>query len=882
MKCNLPDREGFGTMEERCERTKTVHFHALGIEECLGEVDSDRQGLSDEEAQNRIGQCGKNVLPQKPPKAIWQLYLSQFKSPLIYILLVAALVSYMVGEMSDGHFILAALLINAAIGAYQEYSAEQKAQSLKKAVKTISLVLRSGSKVEISSEDVTIGDLVYLESGTKIPADMRLIETNDLRIDESLLTGESLEVSKDADFVSNDEKLSVSDRKNMVYAGTHAAYGRGIGVVTHIGIDTQIGSIASLLAESQGGVPPLVTRVEQFSLFFTKVIVAIVVVLVVLGVIREMEIREIFLLSVALAVAAIPEGLPVAITVALTVSSMVMSKRNVIVQKLSAMEGLGSCTAILSDKTGTLTLNQLSVHSFITPEHIYADDEPVDDIVYKAAILCNESSQKLEDGRTIFVGDQVDIALARYAMQGGSEYGLLPQKYRKVAMMPYESKNGYSAVSYEMEGQIHHFIKGSPEAVMQYMDLGDQQKEQLHKSVAQWAEKGYRIIALGHKIDLNRSISLQDFEYLGLAVMIDPLRPEARDSIQSAQEAGINVMIVTGDHPGTAFSIAKEVGIAENESEVMTGRELELWEERGGSVEEIGRKKVFARVSPAQKQKLVTLFQEMGNYVAVTGDGVNDAPALKYANIGVAMGKAGTDVARENSDLILIDDNFKSLVDGVKEGRVSYDNIRKIIFLMVSTGVAEIILIMTSMFLALPLPLLPLQLLWLNLIAEGLQTISLAFEKAEPDILKRKPRSPDEPIFNAIMVRRILVSGVYMGFVAFGTFYLLTQLGYSVDQARNSTLLLMVLFENLHVINARSETYSLGRINHFSNHFLIATIFLTQGLHILCMHIPFMQKTLHIEPVDIHLWLGLLLLSVGLVVIMEIDKWLAKKKLYGI
>ncbi len=869
-------------MKDRCRRIKTVHFHTLGVEECLSEVDSSLEGLGDEEVQNRIRQCGKNVLPQKPPKAIWQLYLSQFKSPLIYILLIAAFVSYLAGEISDGHFILVALLVNAAIGTYQEYSAEQKAQSLKKAVKTISLVLRSSSKVEISSEDVTIGDLVFLESGTKIPADMRLIETIDLRIDESLLTGESLEVSKDADFMSKDEKLPISDRKNMVYAGTHVGYGRGVGMVTHIGVDTQIGSIASLLAESQGGVPPLVTRVEQFSLFFTKVIIAIVVVLVILGVIRGMEAREIFLLAVALAVAAIPEGLPVAITVALTVSSMVMSRRNVIVQKLSAIEGLGSCTAILSDKTGTLTLNQLSVHSFVTPEHIYGTDDRVDDRVYKAAALCNESSQKLEEGKSLFVGDQVDIALARYAMLGGVEYSLLSQKYRKVAMIPYESKNGYSAVSYEYEDQIHHFLKGSPESVMLYINMEDEQKEQLRRSVFLWAEKGFRIIALGYKIDSNRSIDLQDFEYLGLAVLIDPLRPEARDSISAAQEAGINVMIVTGDHPGTAFSIAKEVGIAKNESEVMTGRELDLWEEEGGSIDEIARKKVFARVSPAQKQKLVTLFQKMGNYVAVTGDGVNDAPALKYANIGVAMGKSGTDVARENSDLILIDDNFKSLVDGVKEGRVSYDNIRKIVFLLVSTGVAEIILIMTSMFLALPLPLLPLQLLWLNLITEGLQTISLAFEKAEPDILKRKPRSPDEPIFNAIMIRRILVSGIYMGFVAFGTFYLLTQFGYSVDQARNGTLLLMILFENLHVINARSETQSLGRINHFSNLFLIATIFLTQGLHILCMHTPFMQKILQIAPVDISLWMGLLLLSVGLVAVMEIDKWFAGRKLNGI
>jgi magnesium-transporting ATPase (P-type) len=431
----------------------------------------------------------------------------------------------------------------------------------------------------------------------------------------------------------------------------------------------------------------------------------------------------------------------------------------------------------------------------------------------------------------------------------------------------------------ELDDTIYQFSKGSPETVLEHCSLTEEEKKDILKDVDAWALKGYRTIALAYKESSDESaINLKNFTYLGFVAIIDPVREESPHAIQKAQEAGIKVVMITGDHPNTALSISQELGIASTKEEVMSEKELLAWEDNGSKAEDLKDKSVFSRVTPAQKMKIVMAYQSLGHYVAVTGDGVNDAPALRHANIGVAMGKSGTDIAKASSDLILTDDNFASIVNGIEEGRRAHDNIRKVIYLLISTGFAELVLVMLSFISGMPLPLLPVQLLWLNLVTNGIQDVMLGFEKAEPGLLKRDPRSPKEPIFNRLMLRRIVVGGLYIGIVSFILFYFLLQGGESVESARNIVLLLMVLFENVHVFNSRTEINYLHKIGYRSSMLLILLVIFTQILHLSCMHIPFMQTVLSTQPVTFDIWLELAIIAVGLVIVMEFDKWITFRR----
>jgi len=851
-------------------------FYTQSVDETLQDLECTVDGLSSAEAKERSEHYGRNSLPEAKKNTPLQIFIEQFKSPIIYILIIATIVSFAIKEYTDAQFILAVLFINAFIGTYQEYTAGMKADALKKVLKTYVSVLRDGQKVEILNEDVTVGDVVFFESGVKVPADIRLIEMNDLQIDESLLTGESIDVQKDAAYISGDIDEPVGDRKNMLYAGSLVTKGRATGVVTAIGSQTEVGKIASLIASAETAKPPLILRMEKFSLNIAKIIAIFVTLIIVVGVYQESPLKEIFFLSVALAVSAIPEGLPVAITVVLSVASGVMSKRNVIVRKLSAIEGLGSCTLIASDKTGTMTQNRLSVEHFVTPEQIYSSNESVDKHVLLCAILCNESTFQKEDDEYIFVGDQVDVALSRYAL-GIDESLLGMQKdLTPIDEMPYEPVNQFSGMSYKLDSKKVHFIKGSPEVILSKCELESDTKPILEQ-VDEWAGKGFRNIALAYKVSDEDELAADAYIYLGFAAIIDPLREGVVEAISTAERAGVEVVMVTGDHPNTAFFIARELGIAISKDEVIGGLEVSHWQERGAPKDEIANKRVFARVSPEQKQLIVKTFQELGHFVAVTGDGVNDAPALKHANIGISMGKSGTDVARESSDLILTDDYFGSIVNGIEEGRVAYDNIRKVIHLLISTGFAEIVLVMLSMLFFIPIPLLPVQLLWLNLVTNGIQHVALGFEKAEPGVLKRKARDPKEAIFNKIMISRLVVGGLYMGISAFALFYTLLQFGYAEDMARNITLLLMVLFENVHVFNSRTENHSIFKVDYAKNKFLWMSVIVAQLIHVASMYTPFMQSVLDVQPVSLKMWTTLLLIALTLMVVMELEKFFRAK-----
>ena len=772
---------------------------------------------------------------------------------------------------------MAVLLINASLGSYQEYAAAMKAEGLKQAIRTIAKVIRDGRLVELDSVELTVGDVVLLDSGTKVPADLRLISSANLSVNESLLTGESLEVLKEAEFIHEEEAVQIADRRNMVYGGTYVGSGRGEGVVTAVGSATEIGKIALLLSRAVEGKAPLVVRMERLSMALAKAVAAVVALLLVVGFFKGMELYGLFFFAVALAVSAIPEGLPVAITVALTSASLAMARRNVIVRKLSAIEGLGSCTLIASDKTGTLTKNQLSVEAFVPHRSEEYGEEQLH-VTRLASVLCNEVTIDRREEELTFIGDQVDIALARHAITADEAYILAAKDYRKVDEIPYEPQNRFSAILVEKEGSAFEFIKGSPETVLGFCDLSEMEREEVMGEVASWAAKGYRNIALAYKHAKGNAIELSYFTYLGFMAIIDPIRDESTDAVRRAQEAGIVVAMVTGDHPHTAFYISKQLGIASSEAEVMDGLELQRWQEEGAAPEAIAAIRVFARVNPEQKQAIVRAFQHLGHFVAVTGDGVNDAPALRHANIGIAMGKSGTDIARSTGKLILTDDNFASIINGIEEGRRAYDNIRKVIFLLVSTGFAEIVLVLLAFLSGQPLPLLPVQLLWLNLVTNGIQDVMLGLEKAEPGLLKRPPRPPNERVFNPLMLRRVLISGLYIGVTAFVIFYGLLQSGVGEFAARNVTLLLMVLFENVHVFNSRTEVNYLHRMRYKNSAALIALVLFTQLLHVGCMYVPFTQQLLSLEPVSFQVWSVMFAVALGLVAVMEGDKWRSRRR----
>lgn len=859
-----------------------MNYHALSAGEALNRLDTDVFGLSSSEAQKREQEYGLNVLPSRPEPTILEHFIRQFKSSLVYILLAAALLSLVIKEYTDAGFIMVVLLLNAVIGTYQEYSSSQKAKHLRNLILTKATVLRDGEAHEIESSHIVPGDILLFEPGTKVSCDIRLLEAKNLMVDESLLTGESVDIFKDADFISEDDSLIIAERKNMLFAGTFISSGRAKGIAIATGAHTEAGKIAQLLSQKSRAKIPLLEKMERLSFTISLFMMVTIIILFILGALKGISFFTLFLFSVALAVAAIPEGLPVAITVALTSASLAMSKRNVIVRKLAAIEGLGACTLIASDKTGTLTQNRLSVEYFISPTEVYDTDimGKEHEMVYLASILCNEMHyEEAKEGKVEFFGDQVDIALARFAADADESYVTAAKAYRKIDEIPYEPVNKFSAVMMELDGEIMQFSKGSPETVLSHCKNSDEEKIRILESVDEWAMKGYRTIALAFKESGDEeAITLNNFTYLGFVAIIDPVRKEAPEAVRKAQNAGIKVVMITGDHPNTALSIAQELGIAENKNDVMNEKALSEWEQNGAKAEVIKDKSVFSRVTPSQKMKIVKAFQNLGHYVAVTGDGVNDSPALRHANIGVAMGESGTDIAKSSSDIIITDDNFSSIVNGIEEGRRAHDNIRKVIYLLITTGFAELLLVIFSFIAGLPLPLLPVQLLWLNLVSNGIEDVVLGLEKAEPGLLQRKPRPPKEPIFNTLMLRRIAVGGLYIGIVSFTLFYMLLESGFDEQSARNVVLLMMVLFENIHIFNARSETNYLHRIAYRNSLFLIFWVLFTQLLHLAAMHTPFMQEILSVEPVSLEMWSMLLGLALGLVVVMEADKWVQLRK----
>ena len=880
--------------------------HAFPGDEILVAHHSSKHGLTHAEASTRLEQNGPNSLPETKPAGIGMVFLHQFASPLIYVLIIAAFLSVIIQEWSDAGFIAAVLVINGMIGTIQEYSAQRAATALRSLVSTRCLVLRDADSYEIDAEDLVTGDIILLESGDKIPADVRLLASHDLEVDESLLTGESTAVLKDADLVLETDTI-LADRRNMLFAGSLVERGRGRGVVVNTALDTELGHIAESVLAKPPTKAPLLIRMEKFTHRVAIIVAVAAIIMAAISLSRGMPLSEIFLLAVALAVSVIPEGLPVALTVALAIGMRRMARRNVIIRKLIAVESLGSCTFIATDKTGTLTVNQLTARSIAlpnsepwnvtgsgiepegginTPQGKLDDNEKaLLDRLCQTAVLANEGFLSHRGDGWVHHGDAVDIALLVMAHKASTTKAETVNACPEIATIPFESERLFSASLNEVNNKQCAFVKGALERLLPMCSTmaalkGDAvlNSQLLEDQARELASQGYRVIALASgeiKLGEGEVFSeehLNGLTLTGLIGMIDPLRPEAKAAIAKCQKAGIEVAMITGDHPVTAMAIAKELDLIKRSDQIITGPELKHFAEDGTMDELIREARVFARVEPQQKLEIVQSLQRNGHFVAVSGDGANDAPALRAAHVGVAMGKSGTDVARETADLIIADDNFSSIVAGVEEGRIAYGNVRKVIFLLISTGMAELVLFALALLTGLPLPLLAVHLLWLNLVTNGIQDVALAFEPGEGNELNRPPRSPRDPIFNRIMIERVVISALAIGIVAFFLFQWLLNQGYTVDEARNGTLLLMVLFENIHVFNCRSETRSVFQHNPLLNPILLFGTAAAQLIHIGAMYTPWISDVLHIQPVSPQHWLQLLGLAFTVLVIMELHK----------
>ncbi len=841
-------------------------YHNQSIEQIKEKLKTNENGLNEEEVLKRQKENGRNVIPTSPKKTILNIFIEQFMSPIVFILIIAAIFSIITKSYSDSIFIFLVIIINAIIGTYQEWSSERSAEKLQNMIKIKVKVLRDGTQKEINSEDVVVGDVIVLESGDKVVADIRLYETNNLEIDESILTGES--ISKIKDEKLNDSEVPISDRTNIAYAGTIVTKGRGRGIVVSIGGDTEFGKVADKVLTSEETKSPLVIRMEKFIKQISIGFVILASVLSLMLYFKGYKIQEIFQNVIALTVSAIPEGLTIAMTIVLSIASSKMAKKNVIVKKLNAVESLGSCSVIATDKTGTLTANEQTAKRIILPdgtssyikgvgyndigeveyeENISVPDKENIEEIAKLGALNNEATLKTENGKWIYHGDAIDIAFL--ALSQKMQVKLDEQVVKNI---PYESQQKFSAVFYtHNDKEIFCTVKGATEKILEfckYMQVNGK-NEKLDKSiilnqVEDLSKQGFRIIAMAKGKSKKDKNVPHDMTFLGLVAFVDPIREDVVEAIQMCNSAGIKVVMITGDHPLTANAIGERLGI----------------------------KEIHARVSPIEKLEIVEKLKDEDEFVAVTGDGVNDSPALKAANIGVAMG-SGTDIAKETGNMIIVDDNFSTIVKGIEEGRKAYNNIRKVIYLLLSTGFSEIILYTLSIICGLPIPLTAIQLLWLNLISNGIQGDALAFEKDIEDVMRKKVRKRDESIINRLLISEIAISSFVMAIIEFIFYvYLLKIKQPDITAIRTYMLTLMVFMENIHIFNCRSESISCFKIPGLNNRFLIFSIIITSLIQLMIIRIPTVAEFFGLTTLPIENAGLLFILTIPLIYIMELFK----------
>ena len=867
-----------------------VAWHVLTAPAVAQQLTVDPQmGLSADEVARRLSTYGLNAIQEHRARSPWRMLLDQFTDFMILVLIAAAIISGMIGEPPDAIAIMVIVLLNGVIGFIQEYRAERAVAALKLLAAPNAKVLREGKPATIPASQLVPGDVVALEPGDGVPADMRLVETVQLKVEEAVLTGESVPVEKQARPLPEVE-LPLGDRLNMAYKGTLVTYGRGTGLVVGTGMHTELGKIATLLREEEEVKTPLQKRLAQFGQRLALVALAICAMVFLVGVLRGESVILMFLTAVSLAVAAIPEALPAVVTVSLAFGARKMVKKQALIRRLPAVETLGSVTYICSDKTGTLTLNKMQVVQVIVAGQVAARVPSVGEqgeagrLFGQALALSNDAVRQDLDR---VLGDPTEVALYVAARDAGYDKERLQIHAPRLAELPFDSDRK-CMTTFHQEGEgLVAFTKGAPEQVVAQCERGwlgmesvPMKQEAILAQAERMAANGLRVLAVAFRKwprlpeDLVPNQAERDLIFLGLVGLLDPPRPEAQEAVKLCQSAGITPVMITGDHPATARAIAVRLGIITNDDVVMTGQELaplsiEEFEEH------VERIRVYARAAPVQKIKIVKALQDKGEFVAMTGDGVNDAPALRRADIGVAMGVTGTDVAREASHMILLDDNFATIVAAVREGRRIFDNIRRFIKYTMTSNAGEIWTIFLAPFLGLPIPLLPIHILWINLVTDGLPGLALAAEPEERGIMQRPPRPPKESIFARGMWQDILWVGLLMGGVS-----LITQAwAYHTGHAHWQTMVFTVLTLSQmgNVLAIRSERESFFTLGPLTNRPLLGAVLLTFALQMGTIYIPALNPIFKTEPLDRDELLVCLALSSVVFIGVEIQKWLIRR-----
>ncbi len=887
-------------------------WHALAPTRALDALESSSAGLTSEEAARRLLEHGPNRLPEVKQRGPLVRFLAQFHNLLIYVLLAAGAVTALLHHWLDAGVILGVVVINALIGFIQEGKAEDALKAIRRMLSPKTLVMRDERRVTLPATELVPGDLVPLQAGDKVPADLRLLQCKGLQIDEAALTGESTPVDKRTDALASSTVLA--DRYCMAYSGTLVTHGQGLGVVAETGADTELGRISALVAEVQQLTTPLLRQMGQFGRWLTGAILALAGASFSFGVlVRDYTAAEMFLAAVGLAVAAIPEGLPAIMTITLAIGVQRMAARNAIIRRLPAVETLGTVAVICSDKTGTLTRNEMTVRRLLAAGrelrvsgtgydphgdfHLGAQDHPLDADpaairLLRAAVLCNDAAVKCRDGEWEVQGDPMEAALLIAGVKAGldaeTERGLLP----RTDLIPFDSAHQFMAtLHHSHDGEACIFLKGAPERVLALCTRQLDAQGEAPLSAELWQERvramaagGYRVLAVAEKTGRSGRSALDfadvdgDMLLLGLLGLIDPARPEALEATVKCRRAGIRVKMITGDHAVTAAAIARKIGLDKTE-DVLTGGEIDAMDDTALG-RRVGAVDVYARVSPEHKLRLVAALQAQGAVVAMTGDGVNDAPALKRADVGVAMGAKGTEAAKEAAEMVLTDDNFASIVDAVEEGRTVYDNLRKAILFILPTNGGEALVILGAILFGFhQFPLTPVQILWVNMITAVTLALALAFEPPEPGVMERPPRNPKEPVLTGMFLWRIaFVSLILMG-GTFGLFHWEMAQGAGIEQGRTVAVNTLVMFEIFYLFNSRYITAPvLNRAGLFGNPYILLAVGLLLVFQLCFTYLAPLQTLFDTAPLDALTWLRIVLVGASVLVLVELEKAVFRRR----
>lgn len=894
-----------------------MDWYRKNIENTIEEISSDSNtGLSKEEVNIRLEKHGPNELKETEREGLMSKILYQFKDFLVLILIGASIVSILVGEVKDSIVIIAIVIINATLGIIQEGRAEKALEALKKMASPNAKVIREGQLNTVPANTLVPGDLVVLEAGDIIPADLRLIESSNLKIEEASLTGESVPVEKNASNVFDDE-VPLGDRNNMAYMSTVVTYGRGKGVVVGTSGNTEIGKIAELIQTFEDETTPLQKKLDQLGKYLGIGCLVVCGIVFAVGLYQGRKLLDMFMVAISLAVAAIPEGLPAIVTIVLALGMNKMVKRNAIVKKLLAVETLGCTTVICSDKTGTLTQNEMTVVKTFTDNNIvevtgkgYApegefllNNEPLDiedtsglKLLLSIGTLCNDATLDYvaEDNIYRVLGDPTEGALVTLAKKGKLSNGDLSSKYPRVNEIPFDSERKMMTTFHEnyIENKVVSFTKGAPDIILKRCNsiflngkiqpLTEEIRKEIESTNSGFSQDALRVLAFSFRTHdaLPSEISSETIEndliFVGLVGMIDPPRTEAKDAISICKEAGINTIMITGDYKETAFAIGRDLGMADNIKNAMTGEELNKISDEELR-EKVKTTNVFARVAPEHKVRIVDALKYNGEITAMTGDGVNDALALKRADIGISMGITGTDVAKNTAEVILTDDNFASIVSAVEEGRIIYSNIRKFVFFLLSCNVGEILIVFLSILFNLQVPLLPIQLLWLNLITDSFPALALGVERGEPDIMNIPPRDPDEPIFDKTMLSGVIIQSLAITLAVMLAYLWGLKHFAGLTIPRTIAFTTLITAELMRAFSSRSEVHTLFKIGFFTNKTLVYATLASLGLMFAVVYIPVLQPIFHTYPLGLKEWSIVLRFCIIPLVAGELSKVIRKR-----